>query len=110
MRYTILLILSLFLIYCNAMLNSVNDEGQTPFMYGLIYHDDIEIYNFLLENGVYTDVKDNYGKSTLWYSIKYNRINTFKLLLASGVVVDKESEKILLNDQNFIKWSKLYWC
>ncbi len=101
MHYIILFLT--LLLYCNAFLNSVDDNGQTLFMFGLIHHDKVDMYNYLLENDVYIDAKDNDGKSTLWYSIKYNRINAFKLLLASGIVIDKESEKILLNNQDYLE-------
>lgn len=74
-----------FLILNKTDINAKNNQGQTPLMAAL-QNGDIDAFNALIAGGADTAVKDNNGKTALFYA---------ENLKGSSMLPDNEYEKII---------------
>ena len=83
-----------------ADLNESNDYGVTPLMSAVSYNQNIEIFNYLIENGADISAVDNRGCNVLMYSMLNPNINIAKRLIELGADVHSrtpnENENILM--------------
>ncbi len=68
--------------------------------------DDFRLIRDLLRSGADVDVKDDEGKSALWYAFRYESFEAFKTLLESGADIDFPLDHEILADS----YEKLKFC
>lgn len=83
-----------------ADLNESNDYGVSPLMSAVSYNPNIEIFNYLIENGADISAVDNRGCNVLMYSMLNPNINIAKRLIDLGADVQvktpAENENLLM--------------
>ena len=69
-------------------INLADKDGMTPLMYSIQKRNDSSIINFLLNQAVNPDAKDNNARTALFYAIDNNDISTIKSLIHHGASIN----------------------